>query len=282
MYLITGSNGQLGQALHAILGDEGIYVDRADLDICDLAQVEGFLEKHQPKFLINCAAYTAVDRAEGDEEQARLVNAIGPENLAKACARFDIPLIHVSTDYVFDGTNHRPYNEDEPTNPQSVYGVTKLAGEQSVLREAKTVAIVRTAWLYSTTGNNFVKTMQRLGRERGSLNVVADQIGSPTYAPDLAQALLAVAQELTPGTKEVFHFTNEGVASWYDFAVAIMELSQIDCTVTPIPSSAYPTPAKRPFYSVLNKAKIKEFSGITIRHWREALVDCLSNEVMCK
>jgi dTDP-4-dehydrorhamnose reductase len=282
MYLITGSNGQLGQALHAILGDEGIYVDRDALDICDLAQVEGFLEKHQPKFLLNCAAYTAVDRAEGDEEQARLVNTVGPENLAKACARFDISLIHVSTDYVFDGTNYRPYNEDEPTNPQSVYGVTKLAGEQAVLREAKTVAIVRTAWLYSTTGNNFVRTMQRLGRERGALNVVADQIGSPTYAPDLAQALLAVAQKLTPGTKEVFHFTNEGVASWYDFAVAIMALSQIDCTVTPIPSSAYPTPAKRPFYSVLNKAKIKEFSGITIRHWREALVDCLSNEVMCK
>lgn len=278
MYLITGSNGQLGQALHAILGDEGIYVDREDLDICDLAQVEGFLEKHQPKFLINCAAYTAVDRAEGDEEQARLVNAIGPENLAKACARFDIPLIHVSTDYVFDGTNYRPYNEDEPTNPQSVYGVTKLAGEHAVMREAQTVAIVRTAWLYSKTGNNFVKTMQRLGKERGALNVVADQIGSPTYAPDLAQALLAVAQKLTPGTKEVFHFTNEGVASWYDFAVSIMELSQIDCTVTPIPSSAYPTPARRPFYSVLNKAKIKEFTGISIRHWRDALADCISNK----
>jgi dTDP-4-dehydrorhamnose reductase len=278
MYLITGSKGQLGQALHAILGAEGIYVDREDLDICNLPQVESFLEKHQPKFLINCAAYTAVDRAEGDEEQARLVNAIGPENLAKACARFDIPLIHVSTDYVFDGTNHRPYNEDEPTNPQSVYGVTKLAGEQAVLREAKTAAIVRTAWLYSTTGNNFVKTMQRLGRERGALNVVADQIGSPTYAPDLAQALLAVAQKLTPGTKEVFHFTNEGVASWYDFAVSIMELSQIDCPVTPIPSSAYPTPAKRPFYSVLNKVRIKEFTGISIRHWREALADCISDQ----
>ncbi len=275
MYLITGAYGQLGHSLKNILGQEGLYVDRDCLDICNLEHVDSFVGKHRPKLIINCAAYTAVDQAESDEANAFLVNATGPENLARVAGKCGIPLIHVSTDYVFDGMSCRPYREDDETNPQSAYGRTKLAGEVAVLKYAETAAIVRTAWLYSTVGNNFVKTMQRLGRERSSLGVVSDQIGTPTYAPDLAQALLALAGRMTPGSRELYHFTNEGVASWYDFAVAIMELSGIDCQVTPIRTEDYPTPAKRPAYSVLDKSKMKSLTGLAIPYWRKSLAACV-------
>ncbi len=183
--------------------------------------------------------------------------------------------MQVSTDYVFDGTGHRPYTESDEANPQLVYGVTKLAGERAALEKASGCFVVRTAWLYSTFGNNFVKTMRRLGAERDSLNVVFDQIGSPTHARDLAEAIVAALPKLKPGVKEIYHFSDEGVCSWYDFAVAIMALSGLKCVVKPIESKDYPTPAKRPFYSVLNKGKIKKDFGIEIRHWSESLKDCV-------
>ena len=275
MYLITGAHGQLGQSLHSLLGDRGLYVDRDVLDIGDAAQVESSLRQHRPECVINCAAYTAVDKAESDRDAAAQANAAGPANLAKAAGLLQIPLIHVSTDYVFDGTACRPYREDDVPCPQSVYGLTKLAGERAVLQYAETAAVVRTAWLYSVTGNNFVKTMRRLGRERDTIRVVADQVGTPTYAPDLAAALLSLVDLIKPGTREIYHYTNEGVCSWYDFAVAIMELSGLHCKVEPIRSEEYPTPAQRPAYSVLDKSKIRSLLPQGIPYWRNSLKQCL-------
>jgi len=284
--LITGCGGQLGEELQAIirqgrsqLGEidevysetQVIAVDVQDLDITSQSQVEAIMEKERPDVVINCAAYTAVDKAESDEALAEKINAQGPENLAKT----GIPLIHVSTDYVFDGTNCRPYAETDAVNPQSVYGKTKLAGEQAVLANAQTAVIIRTAWLYSTFGNNFVKTMRKLGKERDSLNVVFYQVGSPTYARDLAQAIVDILPQMKPGMKEVYHFSNEGVCSWYDFATAIMAQSDLVCDVFPIESKDYPTPAKRPHYSVLNKGKIKKDFGIKINHWAVSLAECV-------
>lgn len=272
MYLITGANGQLGQELKIQLGNQATCADIADVDITNREATLKFIKAISPRFIINCAAYTAVDKAESEEEKAFAVNATGPENLSLAAAECGASLLHVSTDYVFDGTAHRPYSPNDATNPQNAYGRTKLAGEQKAMAvSGATVAVVRTAWLYSEYGNNFVKTMMKLGGERPSLNVIADQIGTPTNAKDLAAALIAMAPHLEKGSREIYHFTNEGVASWYDFATAIMELSGISCQVNPIPSEQYPTPAKRPFYSVLDKAKIKNAFNLTIRHWREAL-----------
>lgn len=271
MFLVVGTNGQLGNELRELLKEKAIYVDRDELDITDAKQVAHFCDENKFEAIINCAAYTAVDRAENDAEMAAKINVDGPRNLAKT----GVPLIQVSTDYVFDGTNHLPYVEEDMPCPTSVYGVTKLDGEKAVWDEASGVFIIRTAWLYSAYGNNFVKTMQRLGAERESLNVVFDQIGSPTYARDLAQAIVLALPKLKKGVKEVYHFSNEGVCSWYDFAVEIMKSSGLTCKVSPIESKAYPTPAKRPFYSVLNKAKIKKDLGIEINHWTTSLNDCL-------
>lgn len=271
MFLVTGANGQLGNELKLQLQDKAVYVDRAELDITDAEAVQAYAAKQKWEAIINCAAYTAVDKAESDAETAEKINVLGPENLAKT----GIPLIQISTDYVFDGRNCRPYNEDDEPHPQSVYGRTKLAGEQAVLQNAATAVIIRTAWLYSTFGNNFVKTMRRLGKERASLNVVFDQAGTPTYAGDLAQAIVDILPQIKPGTKEVYHFSNEGVCSWYDFATAIMAQSDLDCEVLPIESKDYPMPAVRPSYSVLNKAKIKKDFGIKINHWAVSLADCV-------
>ena len=271
MFLVTGANGQLGNELKLLLQDKAVYVDWAELDITDAEAVQAYAAKQKWEAIINCAAYTAVDKAESDAETAEKINVLGPENLAKT----GIPLIQISTDYVFDGRNCRPYNEDDEPHPQSVYGRTKLAGEQAVLQNAATAVIIRTAWLYSTFGNNFVKTMRRLGKERASLNVVFDQAGTPTYARDLAQAIVDILPQIKPGTKEVYHFSNEGVCSWYDFATAIMAQSDLDCEVLPIESKDYPTPAVRPSYSVLNKAKIKKDFGIKINHWAVSLADCV-------
>lgn len=271
MFLVTGANGQLGNELKLLLQDKAVYVDREDLDITDEEAVKAYVGQGKWDAIINCAAYTAVDKAESDEALAEKINAKGPENLAKT----GVPLIHVSTDYVFDGSNCRPYTETDEVNPQSVYGKTKLAGERAVLANAQTAVIIRTAWLYSTFGNNFVKTMRKLGKERDSLNVVFDQVGSPTYARDLAQAIVDILPQLKPGMKEVYHFSNEGVCSWYDFATAIMAQSDLDCEVLPIESKDYPTPAKRPFYSVLNKGKIKKDFGIKINHWAVSLAECV-------
>lgn len=271
MYLITGSKGQLGTELSKLLPD-AICADIDILDITDENAVKNFVRDNNIDVIINCAAYTAVDKAETDIELATKINVDGPRNLAKSGAK----IIHISTDYVFDGTGHRPYNPDEKTNPVSVYGKTKRAGEMAVLENADVAVVIRTAWLYSPYGNNFVKTMRRLGAEKDSLNVVADQIGTPTYAADLADAIVKILPQITSENSGVYHFTNEGVCSWYDFANEIMELSNLECVVNPIKSSQYPTPAARPFYSVLDKDKIKQVFGINIKHWKDGLQRCIS------
>ena len=271
MYLITGSKGQLGTELSKLLPD-AICADIDVLDITDEIAVKNFVHDNNVDVIINCAAYTAVDKAETDIELATKINVDGPRNLAKSGAK----VIHISTDYVFDGTGHRPYNPDEKTNPMSVYGKTKRAGELAVLENADVAVVIRTAWLYSPYGNNFVKTMRRLGAEKDSLNVVADQIGTPTYAADLADAIVKILPQMTSENSGVYHFTNEGVCSWYDFASEIMELSNLKCVVNPIKSSQYPTPASRPFYSVLDKDKIKQVFGINIKHWKDGLKRCIS------
>lgn len=271
MFLVTGANGQLGNELKLLLGNKAIYVDRDELDITDEKAVEAFLKANAFEAVINCAAYTAVDKAEADADMAAKINVDGPKFLAMS----GVPMIQVSTDYVFDGKGYRPYVESDEANPESVYGVTKLDGEKAVLEHASGVFVIRTAWLYSAYGNNFVKTMQRLGAERENLNVVFDQIGTPTYAHDLAEAIVAALPKLKKGVKEVYHFSNEGVCSWYDFAIEIMKISGLKCKVCPIESKDYPTPAKRPFYSVLNKAKFKRDFDFEIKHWAVSLKDCV-------
>ena len=271
MLLITGSNGQLGNELRLLLGESAVYVGRDELDITDEAAVKAFFEARSFDFVINCAAYTAVDKAEDDFEAADRINRLGPALLAKYGKR----IVQVSTDYVFDGTAHLPYKEKDAVNPVSVYGSTKLSGEEAVLAEAETAVVIRTAWLYSSFGANFVKTMRRLGAERDSLGVIFDQVGTPTYAADLAAAIVAMIPQIKPGMKEIYHYSNEGVASWYDFAVSIMAEGGLSCSVRPLETSEYPTKAVRPAYSVLNKAKIRRDFGITIPHWMDGLRRCL-------
>ncbi len=271
MLLVTGANGQLGNELRLLLGDSAVYVDRDELDITDEAAVRAFFAEQGFEYVINCAAYTAVDKAEDDFEAADRINRLGPALLAKYGRR----VIQVSTDYVFDGTAHLPYKEEYAVNPVSVYGSTKLAGEEAVLTEAETAVVIRTAWLYSSFGANFVKTMRRLGAERDSLGVIFDQLGTPTYAADLAAAIVAMLPQIKSGTREVYHSSNEGVASWYDFTVAIMTESGLPCAVRPLETSEYPTRAVRPAYSVLNKAKIRREFGLTIPHWMDGLKRCI-------
>ncbi len=271
MFLVTGANGQLGTALQSLLKDKAVYIDREELDLTDETAVKNYLAANPFDFIINCAAYTAVDRAEADEENAHKVNALAPLYLAKYGKR----IIHISTDYVFDGTSCKPYNEDDTTHPVSVYGKTKREGEQNVLENADTAIVIRTAWLYSPHGGNFVKTMRKLGAEKESLNVVFDQVGTPTNAYDLAEAIVKALPQIKSGEKEIYHFTDEGICSWYDFAREIMEQSKLRCKVSPIESKDYPTPAHRPHYSVLNKAKIKQRFNLEIPHWKEGLVKCL-------
>lgn len=270
MYLVTGSCGQLGSELQRLLPN-ALFADVTELDITDASAVAKFVKSHQVDTIINCAAYTAVDKAEDDETAAYKINVEGPANLAATGAK----IIHISTDYVFDGLAHKPYTPEDTPNPVSVYGRTKLAGEQAVLQQAETAIIIRTSWLYSIFGNNFVKTMHRLGSEKESLNVVNDQIGTPTYAFDLAQAIVKILPQLRPENKGIYHFSNEGVCSWYDFATEIMALSGLSCQVSPIPSEAYPTRANRPYYSVLNKQKIRNIFGVETPHWKESLAKCL-------
>ena len=267
--LITGSRGQLGTELSKLLPD-AVLTDVAELDITDLNAVQKFVKEKNIRTIVNCAAYTAVDKAEDDVATAEKINVLGPENLAKTGCK----IVHISTDYVFDGKGYRPYTPEDETNPVSVYGKTKRAGELAVLKNAKEAVIIRTAWLYSPYGNNFVKTMRRLGAERESLNVVADQVGTPTYAADLASAIVKVLPQISEKTKGIYHFTNEGVCSWYDFAQEIMDESNLKCQVNPIPTSAYPTRAVRPSYSVLDKSKIKNTFGVKIAHWKHALQRC--------
>ena len=277
--LVTGSNGQLGSELQALAPAHDdtcrfFFTDVAELDITDRQAVYSFVEQNRISVIVNCAAFTAVDKAESEPERCNLLNHIAPGYLAEAIASVGGTMIQISTDYVFDGTSCKPYKEEDITNPQTVYGRTKLAGEESVIRTCAGSMVIRTAWLYSTYGNNFVKTMLRLGKERDKLGVVADQIGTPTYARDLAKAILTVIEKgIKPG---VYHFTNEGTCSWYDFTKAIHRMEGIeDCEVSPIHTEDYPVPAKRPHYSVLDKTKIKQTYELDIRWWEDALKDCL-------
>lgn len=273
--LITGGDGQLGSAIKYASENfadfDLIFTDVADFDITKSDSVDVYLANNDFDYLINCAAYTAVDKAEEEKDLAFLINATGPENLAKACKKYGCRLIHISTDYVFDGMSSIPYIESMPTNPPSVYGQTKLAGEKAIIEYADATIIIRTSWLYSEFGNNFLKTMLKYGREREELRIVFDQIGTPTYAGDLAHAILKIIEEHKKLTKtEIFHFSNEGVISWYDFAKEIMEFAKLDCNIFPIESHDYPLPAPRPHYSVLNKSKIKTTFNLTIPYWKDS------------
>ncbi len=278
--LVTGCKGQLGTELQKIAASDTIhhwlFTDVDTLDICDKAAVEKCFETNRIEACINCAAYTAVDKAEDEPELATLINSFAPKVLADTCKRHNALLIHISTDYVFGGEANEPYMVDDPINPQSVYGSTKAEGERLIRESDCNYMIVRTAWLYSSVGKNFVKTMLMLGDTKEEINVVADQKGCPTWAHDLAVALMVLLNK--NGKKEVhetFHFTNEGQTTWYDFAVAIMEIGGKTCKVNPITTDQYPTKAKRPAYSVLDLSKIKEYAGIEIPDWRESLEKCI-------
>ena len=276
--LITGCNGQLGNEMQLLEKEDAannyFNTDVAELDITNVEAIEQFLAANNIEGIVNCAAYTAVDKAEANEELCTLLNAEAPGYLAHAIGKRGGWMIQISTDYVFDGTQHIPYQEDEDTCPNSVYGRTKLVGEFNVLKLCQQSMVIRTAWLYSTFGNNFVKTMIRLGNERPELGVIADQIGTPTYARDLARIIMtAISKGIQPG---IYHFTNEGVASWYDFTKAIHRLAGITtCHVRPLHTSEYPTAAQRPPYSVLDKTKIKQTYGIEIPYWEESLKECI-------
>ena len=276
--LITGANGQLGNEMRVLSAEYPEYAyfftDVAELDICNEQAVMEFVQANDIHVIVNCAAYTAVDKAEEKVELCTKLNANAVGYLAKAAEACGAEFIQISTDYVFDGTAHVPYRESASTCPNSVYGHTKLAGEQNALTLCSRSMVIRTAWLYSTFGNNFVKTMIRLGCERDSLGVIFDQVGTPTYARDLARAIfVAIRQGVVPG---VYHFSNEGVCSWYDFTKAIHRLAGItDCKVKPLHTEEYPTLAKRPHYSVLDKTKIKETYHIEIPYWMDSLQSCI-------
>ena len=277
--LITGANGQLGNEMQVLSHENDqhtyFFTDVHELDICDEPAVRAFVADNRIDVIVNCAAYTAVDKAEDNPELCDRLNHIAPGYLAAAAHACGAAMIQVSTDYVFDGTAHIPYTEDVPTCPASVYGSTKLAGEQKVMELCPRSMIIRTAWLYSIYGNNFVKTMLRLGRERDTLGVVFDQIGTPTYACDLARAIFAaINQGIVPG---IYHFSDEGVCSWYDFTVAIHRLAGITtCKVNPLHTDEFPAKAPRPHYSVLDKTKIKKTFNIEIPHWEESLAACIN------
>jgi dTDP-4-dehydrorhamnose reductase len=280
--LVTGASGQLGQAIQHIASDypgfEFIFASSQDLDITNQEQVNTFFDNNIIYFCINAAAYTAVDAAEVEIDKAEAVNIAGPRNLAQACKKHNIKLIHISTDFVFEGTSTQPYLETDETYPLGVYGMTKLKGEVAVMYNMTDYFIIRTSWVYSQFGNNFMKTMLRLASERDSLNVVSDQIGSPTHAVDLAKTIMEIICHTERSRSAnfqpkfgIYNFSNEGTASWYDFALEIFRLNNISIELNPIPTEAFPTPAKRPKYSVLDKTKIKLTFNLEIRSWKEAL-----------
>ena len=281
--LVTGAYGQLGNEVRILSANypeyNFLFTDVDSLDITDKNELIDFVTGNDIRYIINCAAYTAVDKAEDDAELCEKINATAVKNLGLAAAEAGAGIIHVSTDYVFDGTSCRPYTEDMPTKPCSVYGKTKLKGEKNLLKACPNAIIIRTAWLYSPFGNNFVKTMIKLGSERESLNVIFDQVGTPTYALDLADAILKAMDQTIDTDHEkggVYHFSNEGVCSWYDFTIKIHEIAGIKtCKVNPIETKDYPTKAARPHYSVLNKSKIKQTFNITIPHWEASLKNCI-------
>ncbi|WP_143959518.1 dTDP-4-dehydrorhamnose reductase [Litoribacter populi] len=271
--LVTGGKGQLGQELEGLVRESGhegewIFASSKEVDITDREKLKKFLEDINPDVIVNCAAYTAVDKAEEDDERAKAINVDGVRHLAELGQ--DKLIIHISTDFVFDGTSHIAYKEDAVTNPLGVYGQTKFDGEKALLAVAKNAVVVRTSWLYGSYANNFMKTMLRLAETRSELNVVADQIGTPTYTGDLAKAIIKIVDlgGISPG---IYHFSNEGVTTWYGFAHSIFDYGGLSIKVKPIPSAQYPTPAQRPHFSVLDKSKIKEALDIEIPHWRDSL-----------
>ncbi len=277
--LITGSNGQLASDIKEISKNyeySFFFTTKDELDISDTIAIENFLNNNSIDTIINCAAYTAVDKAEEDEINADKINHLAVENLAKLSKEKKIKLVHISTDYVFDGKNHKPYVETDKTAPNGVYGKTKLDGEDAMRALNPTNSIIiRTSWVYSSYGANFVKTMLRLGKEKEKLGVIFDQVGTPTYAADLAKTILDILPKIKNEKVEIYNYSNEGVLSWYDFAKEIMKMAKIDCEINPIESSEYPTPATRPHFSLINKSKIKKDFGITIPYWKDSLDMCL-------
>lgn len=286
--LITGANGQLGQCFRELAAAypqwQFLYADIGELDITDRRAVFAFFKKHPVQWCINCAAYAQVDKAESEPALARKVNVDGARHLAAAAAAQGAPIIHFSTDYVYHSRQNVPFREDDPVSPKAVYARTKLAGDRAVLKANPLAMVIRTSWLYSRYGQNFLRTMLRLGAERPAIGVVFDQVGTPTYAPDLAAAVLHIIQKVESGAAGrdaiagIWHYSNEGVTSWYDFAKAIFEIKKLPCRVNAIESKDFPTPVERPPYSVLNKAKIKAAFGLEIPWWRESLERCLEGE----
>jgi dTDP-4-dehydrorhamnose reductase len=276
--LVTGKNGQLGNELKVLSEKwteyDFIFTGAAELDITDEEKVNNFFNLYKPAVCINAAAYTAVDKAETEKDLALKINAYAVGNLAKKCCEIDAGFIHISTDYVFSGTAGNPYKEDDSVNPVNFYGESKLKGEEMALEMLPSTVIIRTSWVYSFFGKNFVKTMLRLMKERETLTVVNDQVGSPTYAADLAAAIMHIISrpKVIGG---IYHFSNEGIISWFDFAVAIKELAGLQCEVKPIASREYPTPAKRPAYSVMSKEKIQSTFGIELKYWKDSLLKCI-------
>ena len=279
--LVTGSKGQLGNEIQSIAKDyldfEFLFTDIDDLDITNAEQVNEYFKLNRPDAVINCAAYTAVDKAESDIEMAYRINHLAVENLAKSASAVNALIVHVSTDYVFDGQSEVPYTESDSANPQSVYGKSKLAGEQAVNKFALKGVIIRTSWLYSAFGANFIKTILRVGSEKKELNVVFDQVGTPTYAKDLSKAILdIIPQASKQNGVELFNYSNEGVTNWYEFAKTIVSIAGLDCKINPILSKDYPVSAPRPNFSVLSKSKIKETYHISIPYWLDSVVDCMA------
>lgn len=279
--LITGANGQLGNEMRVCVeartDNTYFFTDVAELDITDKEAIEAFVSTNQIDVIVNCAAYTAVDKAEDDQQLCDLINHTAAKNLAEVAKDAQVSLIHVSTDYVFDGTKNIPYTEEDPTAPLGVYGVTKLQGEQAIANSGCDYLIFRTSWLYSSFGNNFVKTIQRLSADRDNLNVVFDQVGTPTYAADLAALLFQIIEKKQyPGNSGIYHFSNEGVCSWYDFAIEIANQSGNLCDIQPCHSSEFPAKVTRPNFSVLDKTKVKNTFGVKIPHWKDGLERMIS------
>lgn len=276
--LVVGSKGQLGSELQELSKEYSFhfcFFDFPEMDITNKELVNEKINSLKPDFLINCAAYTAVDKAETEKDIAFAINRDGVSNLATACTENNVLFIHISTDYVFDGETKEPYKEDSPVKPANIYGISKLQGEQEALKNNPEVIIIRTAWVYSAYGSNFVKTMLRLMKTKSEINVVADQFGSPTYAHDLAEVILQIISsgKWTPG---IYHYTNNGIISWFDFASEVKNLSNLSCSILPITTEQYPTPARRPKYSVLDKTKMRQTFGIELKDWKESLKECLA------
>jgi len=277
--LVTGANGQVGSEIRESSSSypyKFYFTDKKQLDITNLQDIRTYIIDNNIDTIINCAAYTAVDKAETEQELANKINHLSVKNLAILSNEFNIKLIHISTDYVFDGRNFKPYNEDDITNPNSVYGQTKLDGENAILdSNLKDSIIIRTSWVYSSFGNNFVKTMLRLGKEKEGLGIIFDQVGTPTYARDLVKTILDILPKIENKKVEIYHYSNEGAISWYDFAKEIMKMAKLNCKINPIETYQYPTPASRPHYSILNKSKIKKDFNIIIPYWKDSLDNCI-------